>query len=131
MGRTGFGAVYCSVLQCAAMCCRALQCAAMCCSTLQCATVLQREVHFGKDWVCHSVLQCVAVCCSVLQCYSVRCFLGRTSNSFREITRFTPRIFKSRYLQIYTHLICTNWVPSPKGQIGGAGPYIIIVLHND
>jgi len=102
MGRTGFGAVYCSVLQCAAMCCRALQCAAMCCSTLQCATVLQREVHFGKDWVCHSVLQCVAVCCSVLQCYSVRCFLGRTSNSFREITRFTPRIFKSRYLQIYT-----------------------------
>ena len=38
--------VFCSVLQCVAVCCSVLQCVAVCCS----------------------VLQCVAVCCSVLQC---------------------------------------------------------------
>jgi len=57
-----FVAVYCSVLQCVAVCCSVLQCAAMCCNvpdhiSLECRVTL-----------CCSVLQCVAVCCSVLQC---------------------------------------------------------------
>jgi len=53
--------VYCSVLQCVAVCCSVLQCAAVCCSVLQCVAVY-----------C-SVLQCAAVCCSVLQCAAVYC----------------------------------------------------------
>jgi len=55
--------VCCSVVQCIAACrlyCSLLQCVAVCCSVLQCIAVY-----------C-SVLQCVAVCCSVLQS-----FLGR------------------------------------------------------
>ena len=76
-------AVFCSVLQCAAVCyivlvfagimplkqpfhlaqsvvrCSVLQCVAVCCSALQCVAV------------CCSVLQCVAVCCSVLHCSEV------------------------------------------------------------
>jgi len=47
--------VYCSVLQCVAVCCSMLQRGALC------AMVLQRVA------VCHSVLRCVAVCQSVLQ----------------------------------------------------------------
>jgi len=55
------GAVWCSVVQCVAVCrswC-ALGTSAGCCSVLQCVAV------------CCSVLQCVAVCCSVLQCVAV------------------------------------------------------------
>ena len=64
-------AVWCSVLQCVAVCsliCNStdlslsepkVQCVAVCCSLLQCVAV------------CCRVLQCVAVCCSVLQCVSV------------------------------------------------------------
>ena len=72
----GPATVYCSVLQCVAVCCcvsqccrpicilsvgycSMLQCVAVCCSVLQCVAV------------CCSVLQCVAVCCSVLQCVAV------------------------------------------------------------
>ena len=42
--------MYCSVLQCVAVCCSVLQC------VLQCVAV------------CCSVLQRIAVCCSMLQC---------------------------------------------------------------
>ena len=47
--------MFCSVLQCVAMCCSVLQCVAVYCSVLQGIVV------------CCSVLQCVAVCSSVLQ----------------------------------------------------------------
>jgi len=46
----------CSVLQCVAVYCIVLQCAAVCCSVLQ----------YGTVW--YTVFQCVSVCCSVLQC---------------------------------------------------------------
>jgi len=49
-------AVFCSVLQCAAVSGSVLQCVAVCCSVLQCVAV--------RD----SVLQWAAVCCNVLQC---------------------------------------------------------------
>jgi len=55
--------VYCSVLQCVAVCCSVLQCVAVRCSALQCVAV------------CGSALQCVAVRCSVLQCVAVCCDL--------------------------------------------------------
>jgi len=74
--------VWCSVLQCVAVCCNVLQCeeerdvvvemygvvylcGVGCCSVLQsavvCCSVLQSAV------VCCSVMQCVAVCCSYLE----------------------------------------------------------------
>jgi len=56
--------VYCSVLQCVAVCCSVLQCVAVCCSVLQCVAV------------CCSVLQCDAVYCSVLQCVAVCCTIS-------------------------------------------------------
>jgi len=46
-----FAGMFCSMLQCVAVCCGVLRCVAVCCS----------------------VLQCVAVCCSVLQCVVVVC----------------------------------------------------------
>jgi len=51
--------VWCSVVQCGAVCCSVLQCGAVWCSVVQCGAV------------CCSVLQCVAACCSVLQCVAV------------------------------------------------------------
>jgi len=48
--------IYCSVLQCVAVCCSVLRCVAVCWSVSQFVVV------------CCGVLQCVAVCCSVLQC---------------------------------------------------------------
>jgi len=54
--------LWCSVLQCVAVCCSALQCVAVRCSVLQCIAVLY---YFRTSCL---VVQCVAVCCSVLQC---------------------------------------------------------------
>jgi len=54
-----FSPVYCSVLQCIAVCCGVLRCAAVCCIALQC------------DAACCSVLPCAAACCSVLPCVAV------------------------------------------------------------
>jgi len=64
--------VSCCVLQCVAssvlhaVYCSELQCVALCGSVLQCVAV------------CYSVLQCVAVCCSVLQCVTVCCSVMHT-----------------------------------------------------
>jgi len=71
--------VFCSVLQCVAVCwwcrmcsiqvssvcCSVLQCVAVCCSVLQCVD--------GVECVRYQYRQCVAVCCSVLQCVAVCC----------------------------------------------------------
>ena len=51
--------VWCSVVQCGAVCCGVLQRVAACCS------VSQRAVAY------YSALQRVAVCCSVLQCHTL------------------------------------------------------------
>jgi len=64
-------AVYCSVLQCVAVCCSV--CNSYVCAWLQphmCDLIIVTIWRFwsGDTWVCCSVLQCVAVCCSVLQC---------------------------------------------------------------
>ena len=66
--------MWCSVLQCVAVCCSVWQCVATCCSVLQCVAVCYRVLHVevlnpevkGREAileVCCSVLQCVAVCC--------------------------------------------------------------------
>ena len=60
--------VWCSVLQCVAVCCSA----AMRCSVLQCAAVCCTSV-LQRDEVCRSVLQCAALCCSVLQRVAACC----------------------------------------------------------
>ena len=76
--------MYCSVLQCVAVCCSmywnvlsvsrsnlsTLQCIAVYCSVLQCIAVCC-SVYWIFLSVCRAdlgVLQCAAVCCSVLQC---------------------------------------------------------------
>ena len=63
-------AVWCSVLQCGAVCCTwtaLLQCVAVCCSVLQCVAVWCSVLHLDCSVaVCCSVLQFVAVWCSVL-----------------------------------------------------------------
>jgi len=82
-------AVYCSVLQCVAVCCNVLllfmmmrgeHSGAVCCSVLQCAAVCcsvlpliaqMRGTHSVA--VCCMVLQGLAVCCSVLQCVVMFC----------------------------------------------------------
>ena len=62
-------AVYCSVVQCDAVCYSVLQCGAVCCSVLQCVAV------------CCNVLQCVAVYSNVLQCsWIVRSILRMNPN---------------------------------------------------
>jgi len=53
--------VWCSVVQCVAVCCSVMQCGAVCCSVLQCVAV------------CCCVVQCCAVSCSVMQCDAVCC----------------------------------------------------------
>ena len=68
--------VFCSVLQCAAVCggvlqcvavyCIVLQCVAMCCSVQQCVAVCCSVSHHFAIFC--SALQCVALCCIVLQC---------------------------------------------------------------
>jgi len=78
--------VWCSVLQCVAVCCSVLQCVAVCCSASRDYTELVSregllailltapEMRAGDTWrasassnavVCCSVLQCVALCFSV------------------------------------------------------------------
>jgi len=58
--------MYCSVLQCVAVCCSVLQCVAVCCK------VLQGVARCGGGALCCSVLQWAAVSCSVLQCERIR-----------------------------------------------------------
>jgi len=80
--------MYCSVMQCVAVCCSVLQCVAVCCSVLQCVLCLPHThlhvyhnalLHY-HDAVCCSVLQCVAVCCSMLH-DDVRVQVGFESES--------------------------------------------------
>jgi len=61
--------LWCSMVQCVAVCCSVLQCVAVCCCVLQC--VVMSVCAISAVWC--SVLQCVAVCCSVLQCVAVCC----------------------------------------------------------
>ena len=58
--------MFCSVLQCVAVCCSVLQCVAMCCT--RCAAMATSRIHIRHVYnvVCQLLLQCVAVCCSVL-----------------------------------------------------------------
>jgi len=46
--------VYCSVLQCVAVCCSVLQCVAVCCSVLQCVAVCCSVSH--RHWIGQSTL---------------------------------------------------------------------------
>ena len=63
MRKQHLNSVFCSVLQCAAMCCSVIQCVAVCCRVLPCVAECCRVLQFVA--MCCSVLQCVAVCCSV------------------------------------------------------------------
>ena len=74
--------MFCSVLQCVAVCWCVLQCIAVCCSVLQCADMFAMINRLDEMpdlflicslllYVCCSVVQCVAVCCSVLH-YSLQ-----------------------------------------------------------
>jgi len=68
-----YSRVWCSVLQCVAVCRCVLQAVAVWCSALQrVANVHMRELQHS-DMLCvkSSVLQCVAVCCSVFRCVAV------------------------------------------------------------
>ena len=67
-------AVCCSVLQCVAVCCSVLQCVVMCCNVLQCV-VVYFETPSNPVVICskstlvrRSVLWYVAVYCNLLQC---------------------------------------------------------------
>jgi len=63
--------MWCSVLQCVAVCCSVLQRVAVCCNMVHrvaaCCSVLTCVA------VCCNTVQCVVVCCSVLQCVVVCC----------------------------------------------------------
>ena len=61
--------MYCSVLQCVAVCCSVFQCVAVCCSVLQCVAVRCIVLQFVAVFC--SELQFVAECCIVLQCIAV------------------------------------------------------------
>ena len=71
---TGLLTVYCSVLQCVAVCCSVLQCLAVSYSVLQCLaayySVLQYVVAADAGGT-QLLDECAAVCCSVLQCDAV------------------------------------------------------------
>jgi len=71
--------VWCSVLQCVAVCGSVLQCATVCRCALQCVLALCVAACVAGTCVavCCSVLQCVAVWCSVLQCVVVCYWLIR------------------------------------------------------
>jgi len=63
--------VYCSVLQCVAVCWSVLQCVAVC-ALVRCSLVHGKRLLYTHEWViphtcavCCNVLQCVAVCCVV------------------------------------------------------------------
>jgi len=89
-------AVYCIVLQCAAMCwkcvlvccsCSVLQCLAVCCSILQCTTAIC-QCKAGCVAVSCSALQCVAECCTAVCCCTVlQCVLSICHYSARMYTR--------------------------------------------
>jgi len=59
------GAVYCSAVQCVAVCCSVLQCGAVYCSVVQCVRTADLDASRATASVCCSASQCVAVCCSV------------------------------------------------------------------
>jgi len=74
--------VWCSVLQCVAVCCSVLQCvAARALTRLPCSShrVPTSPSMLQYVAVCCSMLQYVAVCCSVLQCVAVCCSARSTS----------------------------------------------------
>jgi len=76
LGYCGLGSttdvVWCSMLQCVAVCCSVLQCVAWCCNALQYQDIEDLVARLTQCVAaCCSVLQCVAVCCSVLQCVAV------------------------------------------------------------
>jgi len=50
--------VWCSVLQCVAVCCSMLQCVAVCCSVLQCVAVCCSVI-----WICWWIERCSALQC--------------------------------------------------------------------
>jgi len=97
-------AVCCSVLQCVAVCCSELQCVAVCCSVLQCAAVCEQSMSRLKNnyfqylhmKVYCSVLQGAAVCCSelhccsVLQCAAVCCSVRATNVQTEEQLLLVP-----------------------------------------
>ena len=68
-GLSPCGVVFCSVLQCVAVCCSMFDVRLHRGLAIALAS-LSRSVA-----VCCSVLQCVVVCCSVLQCIAVCCAL--------------------------------------------------------
>ena len=63
--------MFCSVLQCVAVCCSVLQCDTVCCIVLHCVAG------------CPSALQGVAVCCSVLPRVAVCVTVAAGANSIR------------------------------------------------
>jgi len=67
-------AVYCSVVQCSAMCCSVVQCSAVWCCVVHCIACVGPLA--ATPMVCCSVLQCVAVCFSVSQCVELCCIFG-------------------------------------------------------
>ena len=58
--------VFCSVVQCGAVCCCVVQCGAVWCSAVQCGALCRGPLVRACWW-------CVAVCCSVLQYTVVWC----------------------------------------------------------
>jgi len=55
--------VYCSVLQCVAVCCSALQCIAVYCSVLQCIAVCCNKLQLMYEWVKqHTGKDCNTAC---------------------------------------------------------------------
>jgi len=120
--------VYCSVLQCVAVCCSVLhqsrlsvscvlQCVAVCCSVLQCVASIS-FVSFLCIAVCCSVLQCVAVCCINLVCQSLDkrdwCnTLQHTAthcNTLQYTRNWQTRLMLTNHINaVLIWLVCTWW----------------------
>jgi len=67
------GAVCCSLLQYFTLYCSVLQCVAVCCIVFPIVSSLPKFRVYNRVAGCCSALLCAAVRCSALQCVAVRC----------------------------------------------------------
>jgi len=85
--------------------CSVLQCIAVCCSVLQCVAVAIEILHLALFGKC--VVQCIAVRCSVLQCIAVYCSVVQKVHVGATILRRTPSS-ASKVSNLAHRLVCNN-----------------------
>ena len=99
--------------------CSVLQCIAVCCSVLQCVAVAIEILHLALFGKC--VVQCIAVRCSVLQCIAVYCsvvqkvhvgatILRRIPSSASKVSNLAHRLVYNNSISLqYSHLQQIRW----------------------